>query len=222
MKAALLKIFSVLACTIGLVSSARAIVITFDDLPNSTTGLPIPNGYAGLDWNDFSELNGTGFSLSSGFRTGVVSPNNVAFNTDGMDATITPAAPATTFTLSDGFFTAARDSSGLLLTVTGYGPGNSLLHTTSFTLYTTGPSYENFDWTGLSEVIFSLPGGGICSPCSPTQFVLDNLCVVIGPSPVSSVPEPTKTALSIFFLGMGIIGAFRARRQRGALLPCRA
>ena len=217
MKATLLKIFSVLACTLGLVSSARAIVITFDNLPDSTLGAPIPDGYAGLDWNNFDVLDGKTYPApNTGFTNGVVSSPNVAFSLSGLSASITPAAPAKTFTLSDGFFTSAFDSSGLLVTAKGYGPGG-LLYTTHFTLYTTGPSFEDFDWTGLSEVIFSTPKASICGPS--TQFVVDNLCVELGPSPISSVPEPTKMALAIFSLAMGISGALRSRGP--ALLPAR-
>ena len=69
-------------------------VITFDDLPDTTSGLQVPTGYHGLTWNNFYELDG--FSLpDSGYQYGMVSVSNVAFNWFGGSASMTMDSPFT-------------------------------------------------------------------------------------------------------------------------------
>ena len=58
-------------------------LITFDDLPDTTSGLEVPTGYHGLTWNNFRELNGLAYPTTSGYQYGVVSASNVAFNVFG-------------------------------------------------------------------------------------------------------------------------------------------
>ena len=57
-------------------------VITFDDLPNSSNGAYITNGYQNLNWNNIGYVNGltNDWSFPSGYAYAVVSPDNVAFN----------------------------------------------------------------------------------------------------------------------------------------------
>ncbi len=203
-----------LVCALAFASQARAIIITYDDLAATPSGIPIPAGYAGYDWNNFLAVDGADYPLpNTGYTNGIVTPKNVAVNTDGKDSSLTPFAPATTFSLNSGYFTAAYYN-GLPVTVQGFGIGNMLLYTSHFNVSLTTPTLETFDWTGLSEVIFSsLPPG--LGTGTQTQFVLDNLDV--GPSPITSVPEPANAALAIFFAAMAM-GWLACRQKEPAPL----
>jgi hypothetical protein len=75
-------------------------LLTFDDL------LPYPgfmlNGYGGLQWNGFGVIDGSVRDATSGYRTGLVSPDNVAFNVSGGPASISRDTP---FTLKSAYLT---------------------------------------------------------------------------------------------------------------------
>jgi hypothetical protein len=207
----------VLVCAMGVISTASAIIITFDDLPADHSGIPVPNGYEGFDWTNFLALTGTGYPLpDTGYTNGIVSSPNVAVNANGDDATLTPAAPTTTFTLESGYFTSAYYNvpPGLPVTVEGFLPGHILpSDTMSFLVLTGSATLESFDWTGLSEVVFSSLPPGLTSAGSQTQFVLDNLDVE--PSP--SVPEPAHAAVAIFFAALGAVALVRRLRAASRL-----
>src|SRR5689334_20725074 len=64
--------------------------ITFDDLTGA--GLPpVPNGYGGLQWDQFNWCDYT-TSGSSGFSVGVVSLRKVAFNAYGNPAQLSSSS----------------------------------------------------------------------------------------------------------------------------------
>ncbi len=63
-------------------------VLTFDDLSVGFDHIPMPQGYGGLQWSNFSVVNGWNQPWNSGYRTGMVSLNNVAFNPFGDPAAI--------------------------------------------------------------------------------------------------------------------------------------
>src|SRR5262245_33587297 len=59
-------------------------LITFDDLPSTTTGLSIPYGYQNVDWVNFGYLDAVNYGGNpSGYLNGVISTNQVAYLLNG-------------------------------------------------------------------------------------------------------------------------------------------
>jgi hypothetical protein len=125
-------------------------VITFDDLPDTTSGLDVPAGYHGLTWNNFSELNGLAFPTPSGYQYGVVSASNVVFNLFGGPASMTMDSP---FMLVSAYLTAAW-TPNLQVRVMGYVEG-VLTYDQTCTLSMTVPTLVTFNYGGVTEVDFS-------------------------------------------------------------------
>jgi hypothetical protein len=177
---------------LGLASTASADVITFDDLPGFQT--PVPDNYGGLIWANFDDVAGATMG-PAGFRNGVVSGPNVAYNAGGNPATISVAA-GSAFTLVGGDFTASSSP----LTVEAVG---SILGTpvagddVTFQLATSGPKLVTLDFAGVDSVTFSASGG---------TFVLDNLAV-------SPVPEPGTLALTAIG-GLALVAAASRNRRK--------
>src|SRR5688572_6515309 len=96
----------VLAALLTLASApARADVIHFDDLTDpGGLGTPVPLGYKGFNWTNFSAVNGTLYPPFSGFNTGVVSAPMVVFNGAGAPTILTSL---TDFDFVGAAFTAA-------------------------------------------------------------------------------------------------------------------
>ena len=187
-------------------SSFGSDLITFDNLPTpGPSGSLIPNGYGGLNWSDFYYLNGTTYQYQpNGYNNGIVSPDNVALN--GYGVTAMNSASGGTFEFNSAYFTGAW-SDGLQVTVQGYN-NSTLLDSVTFTVNTSGPTLETFDWTGVNELVFSSTGG-THNPNfaqSGTEFAMDNF--------VYSTPEPASLVLG----ELGAIGLFGFRR----LIPRRA
>jgi hypothetical protein len=185
---------------VSLASGAQATTITFDDLPGNFSA--IANGYGGLDWNNFDNLNGDTYGGNpSGYQNGVVSHSIVAYNGFGDPASFSAASP---FTLNDFYITAAWND-GLDVTVTGL-LGGVQQDQTNLVINTSGPTHVVLNWAGIDEVDFSTccgvnhgyDGGG-------THFALDNVTF-------NGVPEPAAWGLMILgFAGVGV-GLRSARR----------
>jgi len=199
--------FTAVVIAIGLASSTqvKANLFSFDDLPDSFPGYAIPNGYGGLDWGNFYELDGVNINSyygisASGYANGVVSPNNVAFNYYGNTAITSSSLP---FNLVSGYFTGAFNN-GLTLSVQGYN-GISLIYSQTYTLNATASQFITFNMNNITEVDFSSYGGynaGL-NYGSGTQFVMDNLTV-------NPVPEPA--ALPLAGLS-GLLLLYRRQRK---------
>ena len=190
------------ASTLLVSTAANAVVLTFDDLPSNPYA-SIPNGYGGLQWNNFLSHNGT--PSGSGYDTGSVSGLNTAFNSGGNAASF---SSATAFSLRDAFFTAAWNN-GLQIHVVATGGSNTF--TSDFTVNTSGPLNVFFNWSNINTVTFTSFGGvanpGLTGIGAGTHFAMDNLAIN---EVVSAVPEPETYAMLL--AGLGLIG-FMARRR---------
>jgi len=160
--------------------------LTFDTLAVAA----VPAGYGGLNWNNFTVLDGVHYPHNpSGYGAGVVSTNNVAWSTGG--ASITNANP---FNLFSAYLTAAW-SDNLQVETKGYANG-VLIYDNTYTLNVTNPTLVNFNYLGVTEVDF-IASGGTQHPGyygSGTQFAMDNVNAATGPGveygPQIAVPLP--------------------------------
>jgi hypothetical protein len=155
--------------------SAFAALLTFDDLPPGAFPAPgftaVPNGYGGLNWDNFGVLDGLELDPGYGYNAGVVSPNNVAFNLYGDSASISVSSGS--FDLESAYLTSALNSVPIQqIQVQGF-IGGTVVYNNIYTVNNQGPTLINFDYVGIQSV--TLTSGS-------QQFAMDNLTV--------SVPEP--------------------------------
>lgn len=175
------------------VALAQTEILTFDNLPGVggyDQYLPIPNGYGGLQWQNFQYMDGLTQTANSGYVNGVVSPNNIVFNTFGNPALVSDGS----FNLNSAYLTAAW-TDGLQVEVQGF-VGAAVIYDHTYTVNTTGPTLVNFNYMGIDQVNFiSIPQPG-------AQFVMDNLSITL-------VPEPSAFAL----LGLAVLIVVAPRWQ---------
>jgi hypothetical protein len=185
--------------SVGLlvVSTCLADVLTLDSLPDTPgmflcTGGIVPNGYGGLNWNNFGYLNAAVFpcSTESGYGTALTSSPNVGFNILGNPASITSATP---FTLESAYFAAAWND-GLTVSITAKSGANTVAML-NLTLNTEMKMFETFDFGPITELDFS-SFGGIPQPLRGmgTEFAFDSLTV-------NTVPEPRMVLVLSMVLG---------------------
>jgi len=171
--------------------------ITFDDLPSTPFAQfhdPMPAGYAGFDWDNFRPLNGSA-SVPSGYRNGVVSPNNVIYSVNGNPAQFTNAAG---FDLISAYVTAAWND-GLQVEVQGF-IGTTMAYDNFYSVNTTGPTLINFNYLGVIRVKFITSGGTLNPAYSLTgngrMVMLDNLTIIAAQPPIPS-PHITNLTCSV-------------------------
>ncbi|MGD0262730.1 MAG: immunoglobulin domain-containing protein [Verrucomicrobiota bacterium] len=162
-----------------VVLPSGAQVLTFDDLPETVNGLAVANGYGALNWNNFGEIDGLGLANyvgPSGYTAGVVSPNNVVFNGDGLPASISSAGAP--FNLDSAYLTAAWNDN-LQVQAFGFVGSNNLAFSNTWTLSATAPTLVQFNYTNVTEVDFVSSGGAPHPGYSGSgeHFVMDNLAV---------------------------------------------
>ena len=177
-------------------SGDAASLLTFDDLSPVSAGnsrAVIQNGYGGVQWNNFAVLNGLARPLTEGYRTGTVSPDNVAFNLFGNPASI---SSGTGFTLNSAYMTAAFVN-GMQLGVQGW-MGTTLTYNNTYTLNTNAPVLIDFNYVGVDRVTF------ITSPGS--QCALDNLVI--------TVPEPKALAQLSVAVVLNACGVLRKKIKK--------
>lgn len=177
--------------------------VTFDDLASNTSGTPIADGYAGLNWDNFWVVDGTAIP-SSGYYNGVVSPKNVAFNAYGDPAQILGAP----FDLGGLYMTAAWNT-GLNVDIEGY-LGSDLLYSRTVVVDTTAPTWVTLNYLGVDRVRFVSYGGTDYDPYegSGTHFAIDNMSF----EPVTGI-IPAPAALLLGSLGTGLVGWLRRRKS---------
>jgi uncharacterized repeat protein (TIGR03803 family) len=162
--------------TLSVITNAPTSLMTFDDLKG--TGLPVPDGYNGLNWNNFYYLDGVNFSGNpSGYGAGVVSQSNVAYNAYGNPATISSAA---SFSLLSAYLTAAW-SSNLHVEVIGYA-GDTLKYDNTYTVSTNAPTFINFNYSTITMVEFI--------SANNSQIVIDNMTIMTAPAVPQIITQP--------------------------------
>jgi hypothetical protein len=169
-----MKVLTALFCVhlvaIGVVCAGDATtILTFDELSPGPDHAIIQNGYGGLNWNNFSVINGSLRPPTEGYHTGIVSPSNLAFNTSGDPASIGSSTP---FDLKSAYLSAALNlESEMQVEVQGF-LGTTLIYDTTHAVNGAAPTLIDFNYVGVDQVKF------ISSP--PVQFAMDNLTVVLG------------------------------------------
>jgi hypothetical protein len=207
-----MKLFTTLICgciiSMAIPIMAAPTTLTFDSLP--TPAQPpteqqyaaIPNGYGGLQWNNFDVINVTSLQVqNNGYYTGLVSPNNVAFNLGGSSAGIT-SAPG--FDLYSGYFTSAFQSSATI-EVQGF-RGSTEIYDNIYSLTDSGPTFINLDYLDVNAVDFVVSGGNF--------FVMDNLNV--------DVPDEAETLVLLAVSGgLCVLGVMAGRKmpRRFSFIP---
>jgi hypothetical protein len=164
-------------CMILFTMSATVVhaQITFDNLPNSTGGTPVPNGYSGLQWDNFYVVNGENNQYNpSGYQAGVVSRNNDVFN--GFGETAEAYVNSGSFTPVYAYMTAAWNDN-LQVEVTGYLRGKKVFDHT-YTLSATRPTLCVFAVT-VDTLDFNSSGGTPHAGYSGggEHFAMDNFLV---------------------------------------------
>lgn len=205
MKRASLAIAALVLSAFSLAPTASsAAVIGFDDLPSNPLEKPIANGYAGLNWDNFSYLNAVSFfDPNSGYTHGVVSTPNVAFNLQGTPADISSATP---FTFNGAYLIGAWND-GLQVEVQGF-QGTTLVDDMTVTAApVAGPSkFFTFNFSNVTRVHF-IPTGGTLQPGltgTGENFGLDNLTI--------NEPVPEPASISLFTVGIAIVALGLQRR----------
>jgi hypothetical protein len=186
--------------------AANPTLITFDDLPTppSPNYAIIQTPYCGLQWSNFfymdsvAELNAYG---PTGYSYGMVSSNNIAFNSAGAPSSLSSAG---VFNLNSAYLTAAWND-GLNVEVRGF-VGNTLAYDNTYIVNSTAPTLINFNYLGVSSVVFTSSGGTLHAFPNGghgTQFAMDDLTLTF-------VPEPSAFVLT--GLSAGILIILRRRK----------
>jgi len=196
--AIVLSIGVVALCAMAMPAAASS-VICFDDL---TTGprLPenIPVGYGGLYWDNFGVAKDDHKGPNTGYYNAPVSGDYVAFNHYGEPAGF---SSDDSFNLVGAYFTAGwRD--GLQVDVEGYLAGERV-YSMAFTIDTHGPTWVQFGWDNVDQVLFCSSGGQSVGFAQDSyQFAMDNV----------TFHTPVPGAVLLAGLGVGLTGWLRRQR----------
>jgi len=188
------------------VSANSQTVVTFDDLPNSTTGTFIASPYQGLSWSNFAVVDPILFSnaygYSVGYGYGMVSPSNVALNAYGNPAEID--ARGTNFNFFSAYLTGAWNSN-LNIEVEGFN-GAQEIYDTIVVASATNPTLFTFNYLDIDRLYFNSYGGlPAFSPINnETPFVMDNFMFEF-------IPEPS-TFLLAALAGASLAAVLRRKR----------
>lgn len=182
---------------LGGVAFAGTNTITFDDLnPGSLPGAyaSIPNGYNGLQWNNFYVLDVPQSGVTdTGYNYGLVSGSNLAFNGAGDAASISGAS----FNLNSAYLTAAVYTT-VSLEVQGF-VGSTMAYDNTYILNEESPTLINFNYVCVDEVGFISSFLGHSG--QGYQFAMDDLTI-------TTVPEPSPWKILVI-VGIGLLGFSR-------------
>jgi hypothetical protein len=185
------------------VSARSQTVITFDDTPVPFSGTNIPNGYQGLNWNNFGlanpslQFNG----VRNGYYYGMVSLSNDAFNDFAYPAEIDSAG--TNFNFLSTYLTGAWNSN-LIINVEGFRSG-ALVYDTAVVAAATNATLFTFNYLDIDRLYFDAFGGAYAGfGGEGPVFVMDNFMFEF-------IPEPSTFLLAA--LGAVSLVAFLRRKR---------
>ena len=198
------KIICGAACLQLLAGFACAQDINFSSFAGNYN--QIPNGFYGMDWNNFWEISSSFVSIfgPSGYLNFNPQPSNVGYNYGGAPASFSSVG-LTPFQLASADMTAGWNDN-LNLEVQGYLAGN-LVYDQNFTLQETTPQDLQFGNVTVYTVDF-ITSGGTQHPGlngAGTQFAVADIQVH-----GVSVPDAGATAL-LLGLSAGAIGLIRRK-----------
>ena len=184
----------------GAPTSARATVLTFDDISTSTLGT-IPNGYGGFVWSDFGFIDGFSVFPGSGFDNGTVSGSYTSFNELAQVATINDAE----FTFVSAYFTSAWNTE-LSINLEAFQLGVKLFETiTPLVVDPFAPTLFTFNWSGIDELLITSSGGPYAGlGGSGAIFAMDDFSFEM-----VTAPEPAAPVLVA--AGLLVLAALRRR-----------
>ncbi len=200
---------------LGIAVSSRASeVLGFDDLSPGPSGssINIPNGYGELQWQGFGVINGAVRPATEGYHTGMVSPDNVAFNDDDINRTASISS-STLFNFNSAYLTAAfnyvtsassngvpTQIKGMQVEIKGLVANPSLTAATlkydnTYVLSAAGPLFADLNYAGVNSVVFI--------PELPGSTTFDNNLIFVMDNASTSLPD---NGGSLALMGLGLMG----------------
>lgn len=178
--------------------SAQAVVLTFDDVSGDNIAA-IPDGYGGLNWENFSYANSASNPAyeGAGYQNGTESGNYVGFNRYGDPGRVKSSS---VFDFSSAYLTAAWND-GLSITVEGLTNGTQR-YSNTVVLNTKDSTLFDFNYLGIDELRFN-SGGGVNAGFKDSrgregaQFVVDNFTFSQRPTLVTDATTPDAAATTL-------------------------
>ncbi len=181
----------------GVVASAGATVLTFDDVSATAQDAYIPDGYGGLNWGNMALIHQDMHPVS-GYNNGTVSGDYTAFNPYSRVEIVSDGF----FDFNGAYLTGAWNN-GLNIEVTGLFGGTELYNTT-VVVDADGPTWFDFNYKGIDELVFRSFGGDPAGySLRGTHFAMDDFTF-------TATPEPA----TVFLLGSGLTGLAAFGRKR--------
>lgn len=186
--------------------AAHADVLTFETPDTNVFAAGLIGPYAGLNFTNFSTVDRNGYG-PSGYANVVVSGDQSACGcAPDFGQTISSITSLSTFDLNSGYFAAAWND-GATLVVNGFLGGDHLF-AQNFQIFTTGPQFLQFNFTGIDRAEFSVSGGTPSGlPGAGDYFAVDDLDIS-----VNAVPEPATWGMML--LGFAAVGSAMRRRTK--------